>query len=91
MKNARRTISAAQFKAHCIALLDKVGRTRETLVVTKRGRPVATVVALAEAHCPTPAIARDRAVPRRHRRLAWRVVGSCAVIVLDPSSCGSGW
>jgi len=46
MKSARRTISAAEFKIHCLALLDEVGKTRETLIVTKRGRPVAQVVAL---------------------------------------------
>jgi prevent-host-death family protein len=46
MKGARRTISAAEFKTHCLALLDEVSKTRETLIVTKRGRPVAQVVAL---------------------------------------------
>ncbi len=46
MKRARRTISAAEFKAHCLALLDEVSATRETLVVTKRGRPVAKLVAV---------------------------------------------
>ncbi len=46
MKGARRTISAAEFKTNCLALLDEVGRSRETLIVTKRGRPVAQVVAL---------------------------------------------
>jgi prevent-host-death family protein len=46
MKRSRRTISAAEFKAHCLALLDEVSETRETLVVTKRGKPVAQVVAV---------------------------------------------
>lgn len=45
MSGARRTISAADFKARCLALLDEVNETRETLVVTKRGRPVARLVA----------------------------------------------
>jgi prevent-host-death family protein len=44
MKGARRTIAAAEFKARCLALLDEVDGTRETLVVTKRGRPVAQLV-----------------------------------------------
>ena len=38
------TISATEFKAKCLALLDEVAQTGERIVVTKRGRPVADVV-----------------------------------------------
>ena len=38
-----RTIPASEFKAKCLALLDEVAETRETIVVTKRGKPVARV------------------------------------------------
>lgn len=38
---AQRTISASSFKAKCLGLLDEVATTGETIVVTKRGRPVA--------------------------------------------------
>ena len=38
-----RTIPAAQFKARCLKLLDEVAETGETIVVTKRGKPVAKV------------------------------------------------
>lgn len=41
-----RSITATQFKARCLALLDHVEQTGEPLVVTKRGKPVAQVVAL---------------------------------------------
>lgn len=41
-----RTVSAAEFKARCLALLARVARTGRTVVVTKRGRPVARVVPL---------------------------------------------
>lgn len=41
-------ISASHFKAHCLSLLDDVALTGEEIVVTKRGRPVARVVAIAE-------------------------------------------
>jgi len=54
MKRARRTISAAEFKAHCLALLDEVSATKETVVVTKRGKPVAKVVAIEEHAQPRP-------------------------------------
>ena len=37
-------ISAADFKARCLRLLDEVSRTGEELVNLKRGRPVARVV-----------------------------------------------
>ena len=38
-----RTIPAGRFKAQCLKLLDEVAETGETIIVTKRGRPVATV------------------------------------------------
>jgi prevent-host-death family protein len=39
-----RTISAAEFKARCLTLMDDVSSTRETLIITKRGKPVAKLV-----------------------------------------------
>ena len=39
-----RFVTAADFRAKCFALLDEVAETREPLVVTKRGKPVAKVV-----------------------------------------------
>ena len=38
-----RTIPAGRFKAQCLRLLDEVAETGETIVVTKRGKPVARV------------------------------------------------
>jgi prevent-host-death family protein len=40
----KKFVAAGRFKAECLALLDQVERTREPIVVTKRGRPVAEVV-----------------------------------------------
>jgi prevent-host-death family protein len=37
-------ITASQFKARCLALLDDVAGSGSELVVTKHGRPVAKVV-----------------------------------------------
>jgi prevent-host-death family protein len=34
------TIQASKFKARCLALMDQVARTGETILVTKHGRPV---------------------------------------------------
>ena len=38
-----KTMPVTKFKAHVLALLAKVARTGETLVVTKRGKPLAQV------------------------------------------------
>ena len=35
------TIQASKFKAKCLALMDQVARTGETILVTKNGKPVA--------------------------------------------------
>ncbi len=40
---AGKTMGAAEFKAHCLRILDEVDRSRQTVTVTKRGRPVAEV------------------------------------------------
>ncbi len=41
---AHRTVAAGEFKAKCLKLLDEVAETRESLIITKRGVPVARVV-----------------------------------------------
>ena len=44
------SISAAKFKAECLGLLDRVARTKRSLVITKRGKPVARLVPLDSVH-----------------------------------------
>jgi len=39
-----REIRASEFKAKCLAILDEVERTGESIVILKRGRPVARLV-----------------------------------------------
>jgi len=39
-----KSVAASEFKAKCLALLDEVAENGETLVVTKRGKPVARVM-----------------------------------------------
>ena len=41
MKN--RSVSATEFKAKCLALLDEVHDRGDVITVTKRGRPVAII------------------------------------------------
>lgn len=38
-----KTITATRFKAECLALLDEVAEAGDSLIVTKRGKPVAVV------------------------------------------------
>lgn len=37
----RHEISASQFKARCLGLMDQVARDGDVIVITKNGRPVA--------------------------------------------------
>lgn len=41
-------IAAGQFKAQCLKLMDQVKQTREEIVITKHGRPIAKLVPMAE-------------------------------------------
>jgi prevent-host-death family protein len=43
MSQGPKEITASQFKAKCLRLLDEVAETGETLIVTKHGKPVARV------------------------------------------------
>ena len=44
-RKALEEVSASSFKDSCLQLLDRVHQTREEIVVTKYGRPVAKLVA----------------------------------------------
>jgi prevent-host-death family protein len=37
-------IAAGEFKARCLTLMEDVRSTRESLIITKRGKPVAKLV-----------------------------------------------
>jgi antitoxin (DNA-binding transcriptional repressor) of toxin-antitoxin stability system len=39
-----KTLAAGKFKDVCLKTLDEVARTKATVVITKRGRPVAKLV-----------------------------------------------
>ena len=39
-----KTMPAGQFKARCLKVMDDVESTREPVVITKKGRPVAKLV-----------------------------------------------
>ena len=37
-------MAAGSFKVHCLAVMDEVCSKRETVIITKRGKPVAKLV-----------------------------------------------
>jgi prevent-host-death family protein len=41
-------VAAGQFKMQCLELMDQVQQTREEVVITKHGRPVAKLVPIEE-------------------------------------------
>jgi prevent-host-death family protein len=45
-----RYIPAAEFKAKCLAIMDEVEANGETIVITKRGKPVARLAPLEAPH-----------------------------------------
>lgn len=49
----KETIPAGRFKAQCLALLDRVARTGDEVIITKRGKPVAKVVPIRPADQPS--------------------------------------
>ena len=46
------SINAAQFKAKCLKLIDEVAVTREPLIITKRGKPLAKLVPIQDEALP---------------------------------------
>lgn len=43
-----KTVAATQFKAQCLAYLDRVASRRVSIVISKHGRPVARLVPIEE-------------------------------------------
>ena len=39
-----KTMAAGSFKARCLAVMDEVQAKRETIVITKRGKPVVKLI-----------------------------------------------
>jgi prevent-host-death family protein len=39
-----KTMAAGSFKVHCLAVMDEVQAKKETIVITKRGKPVVKLV-----------------------------------------------
>ena len=59
-------VAVSKFKAQCLALVDRVARTGEEIVITQRGKPVARLIPERPAEpkkvnwADSPAVTRDR-------------------------------
>jgi prevent-host-death family protein len=50
MSTARkRTLTAAEFKARCLAVMDQVASSGDSVLITKRGKPIARLVPAQDA------------------------------------------
>jgi prevent-host-death family protein len=72
------TISASEFKAKCLAILDQVNETREMVTILKRGKPIAQLV---------PPVQEDDGYPQHDLRGSVRVLGD----ILAPVVSADAW
>ena len=42
------TLSVSQFKATCLSVLDQVSRQKKKVLITKRGKPIAEIIPVAD-------------------------------------------
>jgi prevent-host-death family protein len=50
-----KTMAISEFKAHCLQVFGRVAQTKETVVVTKRGKPLVEVIPFRNSdETPTP-------------------------------------
>lgn len=47
-------IAASEFKAKCLSIIDEVGETGESVVISKHGRPVVRLVRYVDAESDYP-------------------------------------
>ena len=53
------SVKASEFKAKCLALMDEVARTGESLVITKNGKPVAMLAPYGRKRASLAGLHRD--------------------------------
>jgi prevent-host-death family protein len=70
--------NASEFKAKCLAILDQVNSTRETVTILKRGKPIAQLV---------PAAAQESGYPQDDLRGSARILGD----IVKPPLPADAW
>lgn len=71
------TINATELKAKCLAILDRVKETGESVLILKRGRPVARLV---------PPTHESEKHPQNKLRGTVRILGDIVEPVLPPEA-----
>jgi prevent-host-death family protein len=72
-----KSFKATDFKAGCLALLDEVARSGETITITKRGKPVAQLIPVRPANLR---------YPQDGLRGTVQILGDIVSPVLDPDN-----
>ena len=67
-------MNATEFKAKCLALLDDVRITGETIIIEKRGKPVAQLTSYTQYDSP---------IPQQSLRGTARILGDITKPVVD--------
>jgi prevent-host-death family protein len=63
MKIMAKTMAVSQFKTHVLQIISQITESREQLVITKRGKPVARILPYEEpSSSPTPGRLSDTLV-----------------------------
>ena len=73
-----RSVNASEFKAKCLAILDEVEETGETVTILKRGRPVARLL---------PPVPEGEGYPQRTLLGSVEVLGA----ILEPALPAEEW
>jgi prevent-host-death family protein len=74
-------IAAAQFKARCLTVMEDVRKTREPVIVTKRGKPVVKLVPIENA--------KDDFLDRL--KGVFEIVGDIESPAVPPEDWNSSW
>lgn len=73
-----KSLSASEFKAKCLAVLDEVARTGEPVTILKRGKPVARLV---------PSVPREKGCPQEQIMGTVRIKGD----IIEPPLPADAW
>ena len=55
-----RTITASEFRAKCLQLMNEVAATGVAIIITKRGKPIANLLPLEDGHVSALELDVDR-------------------------------
>jgi prevent-host-death family protein len=73
-----RSIRASEFKAKCLAILDEVSRTGESITILKRGRPVGRLL---------PPLTSDAKHPQLTLKGTFEILGN----IVEPATPAEDW